>query len=90
MLHIHSRTELIEWAAEAGVRHDWHEPDEQDVTATVVGTCLDNAGFWAVDVDPYGGTNDEMCVVLEQPGKETAAINLATLLAFATGTYEGN
>jgi len=40
--------ELIALAKVLGVRDDWHEPDEQDVTARVFGKNFDNAGFWGL------------------------------------------
>lgn len=48
---INTRAELIALAAELGMRQDWHEPDEQNVTCRVEGTPLnfDNAmgvGDW--------------------------------------------
>lgn len=58
---IHSRAELLDLANRLGVRTDWHEPDEQELTATVHGllfgesqkvtvtahgVSFDNAGFW--------------------------------------------
>lgn len=64
-------------AHKLGVRLDWHEPDEQAVTAKVVGKTLDNA------MGDSGECN-EMVVVIEKDGKEVHRINLATLLAIAT------
>lgn len=87
MKRINTRTELTELAKELGVRPDWHEPDEQKVTAKVTakvhGTMFDNAGFW-----PAGqltSTNLEQHVIIKQDGKPVAAVNLATLFAWATG-----
>jgi hypothetical protein len=37
MRQIHSARELRELADELGVRPDWHEPDEQELTARVEG-----------------------------------------------------
>lgn len=85
MKKIHSKKELKELAKELGVRHDWHEPDEQEITAVVKGRVFDNAGFW-----PYGANSiTEKHVIIKKNGKEVAAVNLATLFAFACGTYEG-
>ena len=56
------------------MREDWHEPDEQGVTARVFGDKLDNA---------YGiyQASGEMVLVLYGPDKSEYAINLADLLA---------
>lgn len=65
--------ELKEWKAKAGVREDWHEPDEQQVTAKVEGRYFDNAG-----------TPDELTVVLTSPSAGELKVNLATLCAIAS------
>lgn len=61
--------------ARADVRCDWHEPDEQEITATVVGAKFDNAGL-----------DHEKSVVLKIDRKVVGQINLATLCALATET----
>jgi len=95
MKRIIRRDQLVELAKELRVRPDWHEPDEQLVTARVQGTEFDTAmgpAHW------YGTEHDgvpraEMYVVLyqaEDEGREPeakAAVGLATLFAWATG-YE--
>jgi hypothetical protein len=43
---IQTRQQLVELAKTLGVRADWHEPDEQGITADVEGGTFDNAGFW--------------------------------------------
>jgi hypothetical protein len=93
---INKRDDLVALARELRVRPDWHEPDEQEVTAEVRGKSFDNAGFWGIRDEAdflgrygYDGTQGvEMYVTLFQDGKPVAEVNLATLLAFATG-YEG-
>lgn len=80
MRRITTRADLIELADELGVRPDWHEPDERDVTAIVKGATFDNAGFW-----PEPGPYTEMHVIIRKNGKPVAAVNLATLFAWATG-----
>jgi hypothetical protein len=88
---INTRKELAELARKLRVRTDWHEPDEQEVTAKVHGDDFDNAGFWGHykgELDTFGDGRQEMWVELFQDGQPVAEINLATLLAFATG-YEG-
>lgn len=92
---ITTRQQLITLAATLGVSHDWHEPDQVGVTAEVQGASFDNAmgpGDW------YGPEDDpraEMHVILKQyapeadpttdEGRPVAVVNLATLLAWATG-----
>ena len=44
MERITSRARFVALAGELGVRMDWHEPDEQEVTAKVRGVSFDNAG----------------------------------------------
>jgi hypothetical protein len=82
---IHTRSELIDLHRELGLRADWHEPDEQDVTARTEGSTFDNAGFWGV---PGSALNQELHVVIYQQDRAVAAVNLATLFAWATG-YHG-
>lgn len=94
---IMTAAELRELAKQLQVRKDWHEPDEQEVTASVFGGSFDNAGFWGDEeyitwVRRYGRPRAdrgiEMYVSIQQDGKVIAEVNLATLFAFACG-YEG-
>lgn len=53
---ITTREQFITFARTIGVRPDWHEPDEQGITARVEGTAgsFDNAGMWpASEVLPW-------------------------------------
>jgi hypothetical protein len=87
MRRISERQELVELAQELGVRPDWHEPDEQEVTALCVGDDFDNAGFWPAGYGCKSGKGGEVCekhVVIWKDGHAVAAINLATLLAWAS------
>jgi len=77
------RNELRELAKELKVRDDWHEPDEQGLTAEVYGTTFDNAGFWPGVHEAYEDLTEKH-VVISQDGEEVAAVNLATLLAWAS------
>lgn len=87
---------LTEVAAMLGVKPDWHEPDEQDVTAHVFGQSFDNAGTWPFDptrpadtaVGSLNSEGLEMYVELRKEGLPVAHINLATLFAMACGTLE--
>lgn len=72
---IHSPGELIKFAKKHGLRSDWHEPDEQGITAKVIGSSLDNAGV-----------GHELQVVLKKDGKPVLQVNLATLLSWACET----
>lgn len=95
-LRINTRNQLVRLARTLGVRSDWREPDEQGLSARVYGDSLDNAmppGTW-MGVDGRGVPHAELYVVLLQDdGADTesrprALINLATLLAWATGYDE--
>lgn len=82
MRRIRTQAELIDLARELGVRPDWHEPDEQGLTACTAGTSFDNAGFWPTSEADY---TVEQHVILYKNGEAVAAVNLATLFAWATG-----
>jgi len=69
---INSKTELQELAKQLGVRPEWHETDEQDLTIIITGTEFDNASV-----------ENEICISIAQNGKVVEVINLATLLAIA-------
>lgn len=98
------REQLCLLATYLGVRPDWHEPDEQRITARVEGNEFDNAGFWP---EPTAHGTQELHVILSriydndhddscpsdgscghQRIEDIAAVNLATLLAWATGYRE--
>lgn len=99
---IHTRAELVALARELGVHPDWHEPDEQSLTARVHGTSFDNAmtpGEW------YGPGRDgvpraELHVILyrvpswaDYGGSEPeplAIVNLASLFAWASEVSPGD
>lgn len=81
---ITSRQELVELAGELRVRSDWHEPDEQGVTASVYGDTFDNAGFWPQNRGS-AYVYDEKYVTIKKDGIAVADVNLATLFAWATG-----
>lgn len=85
MKRLTERAELVTLAEELGVRPDWHEPDEQDVTATTHGVSFDNAGFWGETYRSSfdGRSRTERYVKLYKGGKPVAAVNLATLFAWA-------
>jgi hypothetical protein len=61
-------------------REDMHEPDEQDISAVVVGDNLDNAFGKYVSPD---GKYQEFVVVLKNGKDGMLAVNLASLIALA-------
>lgn len=82
LLMIQDAQALADFAEEHALREDWHEPDEQNIGARIIGTHLDNAmgsttGFEHVE-------HGEFNVILTVDGEDTAVVNLATLLSFAT------
>lgn len=77
------RDRLAKVADELGVRLNWHEPDEQLVTAEVRGKSFDNAGFWGQE-GPAGEDYEELHVVVSKDGQPRFTVNLATLFAWAT------
>lgn len=96
MYIITSRNALAAFAVQNNLRPDWHEPDEQGITARVEGVNFDNAGFWPT-LDTQDPAGVELHVIfsreVEDPEFETghaqyediAAVNLATLCAWAAG-----
>jgi hypothetical protein len=96
---ITTRDDLVALANKLGMRADWHEPDEKDVTAAVTGASFDNAGSWgAAELERRkaerrqghmaGLTDLELWVTIYRDGEPVAEVNLATLFAFAAG-FEG-
>lgn len=100
MRTITTRAELAALAQELGVRPDWHEPDEQNVTAKFGGNDLDfdNAmppGLVYGKLSQGGDEYQEMCIYLHRLvideqgerriGQPIAVVNLAMLFAWATG-----
>lgn len=93
-IRVRTRDQLRELARALKVRPDWHEPEGQAVTARVHGREFDNAGFWGHDRDgklvTYGDPGkQELWVELFKDGDPVAEVNLADLLAWASG-YEGS
>jgi hypothetical protein len=96
---INTREELRELQRDLKLRPDWHEPDEKDITARYGhGQAFDNAGWWGDDAMRYlmrshtlteAVNTAEMSIIICHAGYPIAEINLATLFAFACGTYEG-
>ena len=65
-----------------GCRPDMHEPDEQGLSARVVGTILDNAFGDHIFEDLPGRDYQEIVIVLERDGR-VEKFNLASLIALA-------
>ena len=91
---ISTREQLRQFATHHGLRPDWHEPDEQGITAEVRGQGLDNAlptGEWygLAGMRPGDHPRAELHVVFyratryEYPGEPVAVVNLANLCAWA-------
>jgi hypothetical protein len=76
---IDSMEDLEAFRVEYGLRPDWHEPDEQEISARIVGDHLDNAmGPTLGDA----GETGELNVLLTHDGQGVAVVNLATLLSW--------
>lgn len=92
---ITTRDQLTAFARQSGLRPDWHEPDEQRITARVEGASFDNAGFWPTDRAASHPSTVELHVIFSRIeddgvyhdilGEDIAAVNLATLCAWAAG-----
>lgn len=78
------KSEFIALKDELGVRPDWHEPDEQEVTASVAGDMFDNAGFWPKEHVLNSDSTVELYVTFEKNGVPIAQVNLATLCGWAS------
>lgn len=88
---INSARALEDFRQEYGLRPDWHEPDEQGITAYALGNHLDNAMGPTVE---HGHGELQIVLAREAEGMDTsferstflpvAVVNLATLLSWAT------
>lgn len=88
MKRVITRSDFVALAEDLGVREDWYEPDEQEVTAVVRGADFDNAGMWPHGRNGIPREFVEMHVVFRKNGKDIACANLATLCAWAAGLKE--
>ena len=90
--HITDREEFQALARGFGVRPDWHEPDEQMVTARVYGESFDNAGFPVSDDWQELINKGEMTVVfyntIDRIHTPVAMVLLANLCAWASQEKE--
>ena len=64
-------------------RGDMHEPDEQGISAVVVGDHLDNAYGTHISEAHIVGGFQEYVVILKNTNREVLKINLADLIALA-------
>lgn len=78
------RRDLLFFAKKAKIGEDWHEPDEQDITARLFGDSFDNTGSWARDQELYYSIIEEHHAVLYYKQYPVIAVNIATLFAWAT------
>lgn len=93
--HLRSPSELESFRVDHGIQSSWHEPDEQDITATVIGHTLDTASTHVDNVYDHDEPWQSLTVVLHEqvvdeetnivtgPGQPLAYVNLAHLLAWA-------
>jgi hypothetical protein len=72
---------LLEYTKEC--RDDMHEPDEQGISAIVLGTKLDNAFGDRIVLDPLEKGYQEIVVILENFDYKIERFNLASLIAMA-------
>jgi hypothetical protein len=77
-----TRDKIRAFAQAHQIRPNWHEPDEQEVKAEVVGNHLDNAGGDDVYDDAIEQGWQEFVVRLSGP-HGSIDVNLASLLAIA-------
>lgn len=84
MQRIGNARELRKLADKLGVRKDWHEPGEQELTARIEGESFDNTGIWPPSEVRTPGWSGELCVILSRDGEDIAVVNLADLLAMAS------
>lgn len=67
-----------------GCRNTMHEPDEQTVSAIVVGTHLDNAcGDWLNITQLMNGTQEIVVILHREEPEYHLSFNLADLIALA-------
>lgn len=85
VIRLRSKEQLEEFRRTYGLRKDWHEPDNEDVDAKVIGQHFDNTGCWGYDREdlPMDAPWREMTVLLFVKGDPVAEANLADLLAWA-------
>lgn len=95
MQRITTATELAGFGGKHRLRPDWHEPDEQDISARVAGVSFDNAGTWPADliIEPdspalelhviFSRTEWPDDAIRPRVVEDLACVNLADLCAWA-------
>ena len=72
--HLLEKSDLKKLTKILGVRPDWHEPDESDITIKFVDGTFDNAYH-----------NDNEChIIIYKDKVEQARVNMASLLGWAS------
>ncbi len=94
MHQINSAADLMDLHEGYGLRDDWHEPDNNGITAYVTGNHLDNA-MGPTTEHAHGELNVVIAYEQDSEGsvrvyKPVAVINLATLLSWATDGYRSH
>lgn len=79
MKNITSRKGFLELKKSLGVRDDWHEPDEQEVTVDMV------KGSKAYRFDNAFCNEREHHIIIMKNNKPVASVNLALLCSWASG-----
>jgi len=88
---IDSAEGLASLADTLGLRSDWHEPDESDVTATLVNPTYKGGNLFNLretkirHLDNAYTDRTEAYLAIYKDGEVKARINIATLLALASG-----
>jgi hypothetical protein len=88
---INSQSALIALRDSMGVRTDWHEPDEQEVSVSIVSTkYVGNSTYNLTETkvrnfDNAYGDKTEAHIVIYKNGCVAGKLNLAYLLSLACG-----
>lgn len=81
--------DLMMFRNQHGVREDWHEPDNQNISARIIGRHLDNAmgSTTRHEHTDWGGEFNVVLTRMDETDREIqedlAVVNLATLLSWA-------
>ena len=87
---IRTRRQLADFRERRGLRPDWHEPDEREVDVELIYGPFDNADLRPPSADRPGvyAPRPEAGIYLIDHGERVAWVNLAVLLALASGEEE--
>ena len=78
------RKDILDFVTKHTPRSNWHEPDEQGITAKVIGDHLDNACVWQSATAAWSARNEkhgEFTVILFADKRPIYQVHLADLLA---------